>query len=132
MCSLLSNATADEQFAKLVRSGEPNPERNLVNLAGDDSVEKSEGLGRYLYPVKQWSQLNISKVQKYRKGRHRYYILGHHSECQYKVIYMLVFKSDADDTPEKKNYQNMILKALGDENFRKLELPQLADQQENS
>lgn len=129
MCSLLSNSTADALFVKLERSGKPNPARNLVTLAGEDSVEKADGLGRYLYPVKQWSQLNISKVQKYSKGRHRYYIVGHHSECQYKVIFMLVFKRQEDDKPGQKNYQNMILKALSDENFRTIGTE--ADQQEN-
>ncbi len=131
MCSLLSNSVATKQFEELARAGQSNHERDLARKADEDSVETEASLGCLLKNVSEWSQLNISKVKKYSKGRHRFYIVGRHTECQYKVIFILINKRNEDDKPRQKNYQNMILKALSDESYRTIEAPQLPDQQEN-
>ncbi len=124
MCLLLSNPTADEGFEQLRHIGQPNHESNLARMADEDSPEQNASLGLLIKDVSEWSKLTIRSVKKYRKGRHRFFIVGHHTQCKYTVICVMVNKRDEDDNARDKIYQKKILRALEDDStFRIIEPP---------
>ena len=124
MCLLQSNSVADEGFDKLRRIGEPNHERQLARLAAEDNTHQANGLGLRLPVIKDWQgKPGLCDVKKRRCGSHRVYIVGRHTDCKYTVIYVMVNKRKEDDTPEDKQFQNKLLRALENEGVRTIEPP---------
>ena len=72
-------------------------------------------------PVDVWQKHpKLSIVRKYRAGRHRFYFIGEHTDCNYTVIYVLVSKRNEDDRPEENNFQKKLIRALSDESDLRL------------
>ena len=130
MCILLSNTTANNGFESLRRMGQPNHELNLADAADKDDLSTGANLGSMLNDVQDWSKLRISHVRKCRKGRHRFFIVGHHSQCEYKVVFILVSKKDEDDKSADKKYQDMIWKAFNDDSGIRVVEPRKKDNEE--
>ena len=79
----------------------------------------ANGLGLIMHTVDDWATIKeLKSVKKVRFGRHRFYITGKHTDCQYRVVFMLVNKRDADDQADKKWFQDPIIKALSDPTVR--------------
>ncbi len=82
-------------------------------MANADSVTQPNGLSQVLNTVDDWATHSTLKtVKKYRVGRHRFYIRGRHTDCNYIVCHILVNKKDADDTPGKQVFKDMIMESL--------------------
>ena len=135
MCLLHCNRTADEDLEKIRKSGYANTETHLANLAADDTVEEENGLGKLWASVSAWAKHDtLCKARKYRSGRHRYYFVGHHKECNYHLRYVIPFKRDETDQSKEKWFQDKVLKAiLDDEVYRTLEPtpPAIEEDEEN-
>ena len=89
-------------------------EQRLARLSRDDSVAAANGLELMLHSVDDWSLLtDLRSVRKIRLfNRHRVYIRGRHTDCQFAIIHVLPFKTKKDDKPGTKGFQEMIRKAL--------------------
>jgi hypothetical protein len=124
VCSIYSNGIADEGFAAMDAPDKVKYEQELARLADEDTIEQANGLWLLLDSVKAWAMHDtLRRVKKYRKGRHRVYITGRHTDCEYVCCYVLAFKRDEDDQAKKESYQRMILNALRDPNRRQLRHP---------
>lgn len=122
MCLMQSNATADEGFQEIRRSGDRSDyETRLALLAADDSQDRAAGLECLLEPVSSWRHNEqLRQVRKYRIGRHRFYIAGRNTQCAYVVCYVKVFKKKEKDPEEDMRFQRRILNALTNQAFRVL------------
>ena len=120
MCLLLSNPTANKSIVEICRLGQSNLVHDIARMADEDTVEEGKALGSKLKNVSDWSSLEISNVKKYRRGRHRFYIVGNHTQCQYKVVFVLVNKREEDDKPDDKRFQNKIARAVMDDSYLRI------------
>jgi hypothetical protein len=85
----------------------------LCRLPADDSLTVKGGFELRLDYVDDWAKHpQLRHVRKYRLGRHRAYIKGRHTECNYVLVWLLQFKDDRTDRPGAKSFQNIILRAL--------------------
>lgn len=114
MCLLHSNAIADEGFNQLKKNGDrTNYEQRLAKMAEDDDTTQKGGLALLYKPVDVWQKLpKLRDVRKYRIGRHRFYFTGEHTDCNYTVFLVMVYKRDEDDKPRDENFQKKLLSAL--------------------
>jgi hypothetical protein len=128
VCSVVSNGAAEEGFAALERCGDREMcERRLVEMASADTVAQASGLELSLELVSSWRHNEILRsVRRYRIGYHRVFVLGRHTDCQYKVCFIKVSKKRERDPEENWQFQNRVLRALEDPARRTLELPSSA------
>ena len=133
MCLIQTNATADAGFEEMGKADKSRFEKKLFKFADADSVVAAGGLALQLHSVDDWSKDDTLKgVRKFRSGRHRFYVTGRHTDCQYLVCFILVSKRDADDKPGTPKFQKVILKALSDKSRRTLEPPPPDDQADDT
>ncbi|MEA2573814.1 MAG: hypothetical protein QOH93_1112 [Chloroflexia bacterium] len=126
MCLMYANSVATEGFEELRRAGQTRDwEQTLARLAAEDSIEVPNGLHKLLRQLDSWIHDDeLRQVRKYHTGRHRFYIVGKHSDCQYTVIYVKDFKRTGVDAEETRQFQNQILRALQGDEPRLIQLPE--------
>lgn len=113
MCQLLCRPHARESFDQLAKVGDHQCLTRLLRMANEDNLEKGESLNAVLRNVADWiSDAELKGIRKYRIGRHRFYVQGRNTDCLYTVIFVLINKKDADDKPERKDFQNKLKAAL--------------------
>lgn len=124
MCLLHCNSTASKDLDK-IKPGYANLEGRLATLADADTIQQENGLGKLWASVDAWSKDEVlCKVRKYRSGRHRFYFVGDHTECNYHLRFVLPFKRDETDQAKQSWFQNKVLKAIADDEvYRTLEIP---------
>lgn len=92
MCSIATNATADQQLNSLKSSGDDKLiENKLRDFAGNSNVHQSGILDlpkNHLYGLPS----DLKHIRRIRAGRHRVFYTGHHTECSYIVFYIKAFK----------------------------------------
>lgn len=132
VCLLHCNQPAEDGLQEIRRAGDKNAEGRLARLADLDTTEQANGLGLLAKTVSDWSKDPVlSLVKKYRSGRHRYYFVGTHTDCEYHLRFMLVNKKDADDRPKQKWFQDKVLKAVADVDIvRTLPPPEVEEAEE--
>jgi hypothetical protein len=126
VCLVNSTPLADEALAQLVRSGERQWEDTLARWADDDNVERVGAFGATLY-AESWNTDNkehlnaLKHVQKRHMGRHRIYVTGHHSRCEYTLWYIKINKRKGVDEEKDKAFRKRILAALDQRVTRQLQ-----------
>ncbi len=126
MCELLSNKTADEHFEEVIRSGEKQLEKRLIELAGEATRTRAEGLELKLKEGILTSWVHDPQLRTVRKctiGRHRVYVEGRNTDCRFIVRYIKLFKKTGVDEEQTLNFKNRILKALQEPRTRTLRGP---------
>lgn len=92
MCSIATNATADQQLNSLKSSGDDKLiEDKLRDFAGNSNIHQPGILDlpkNHLYGMPS----DLKHIRRIRAGRHRVFYTGYHTECSYSVFYVKAFK----------------------------------------
>ena len=122
MCSLTINAVADEILTGQNAKNKAMIEKRMVVLAGEASIKNPgalDNLGMTRMPE------DLKDLKKKTVGRHRVYYLGHSTKCNYRIIYIKVFKKSGVEDDDDKAFQKMLAKVRAHPLSRAIELPQL-------
>lgn len=112
MCLVSANQHSNNQLIGLGADRQMVNDR-LVELAAEDNEHRALGLHLMLKNVDDWSKHQVlSKVKKFRCGRHRCFITGRHVDCHYQLRHVMANKRDEDDRPGTLKFQRMVLAAL--------------------
>src|SRR5680860_1637140 len=106
MCSISSTDEAHKVLGTL--SDKSKIEKDLARKAEADTIEEANGLYKLMKPIKSWRSTDLRDVRKYRRGRHRFYIRGHHKHCRYILCFIIPSKRE-DDREEELNFQRKVL-----------------------
>ncbi len=114
MCSIATNATADQQLTSLKSSGdEKRIEKKLREFAGDSTVEKRGILdlpANHLHGMPS----DLRHIRRIRAGRHRVFYTGHHTQCAYSVFFIKLFKKTGVDDELERRFHNVLRVAVDD------------------
>ncbi len=129
MCLLHRTVVAEEGFQQLRRSGDKvNHLRKLERLASEASKTVAQGLEAFLVPVSSWrGDDQLQQLREYQMGRHRAYIKGRYTDCEFCVCILKLYKKEKVDREESIQFQRKVLKAIGAPIIEQLEGKSLID-----
>lgn len=124
MCTLNSGEVADQGFETLRRSGETIPYiQKICRLASEDTKTEANSLEKLLTPVASWrTHPQLRKIRELRIGRHRAYIEGQNTACEYTIWYVKPHKKEKVDREESQTFQRKMLNAISEGGTRQVAL----------
>jgi hypothetical protein len=126
VCLVHSKAAADEALERIRRSGDRAWEEKLARFADEDTTERPGGLFLMLEGIKHLPP-DLRSIKKIQIGRHRAYITGHYSLCEYDLHWVKTFKKSGRDQEGDSDFQRKLLQALDEPRTRTLPLPALPE-----
>lgn len=132
MCSVLINATMNEQMAFLGSADTSLIERRLFQFASEANPNQSGGLDNPAWIWKRRPQeLKDASARKIRIGRHRVYYVGSHKQCSYRAFYVKPFKKSGVDDEDDPKHQKKLIRAVAEPSKREIRNPDSDDDESN-
>ena len=124
MCLVYSTPTADEGFAALRNGPDRHWETDLAEWAAEENENTKGAYDVRLYEVHPFKKHSLLKyVRKICLGRHRAYSCGKHTDCQYTIFHVILFKRDEEDQPGSPTFQKRMVRQLTEMPLRLIEPP---------
>lgn len=114
MCSIATNATADQQLDSLKSSGDDKLiEDKLRDFAGNSNVQQSGILDLPKHHLRDMPS-DLRHIRRIRAGRHRVFYTGYHTQCSYSVFYIKAFKKKGVNDESDSHFHRVLKSVVND------------------